>query len=263
MPAYSQVLKKRDREVKQSTPITQAPPLNVYEPEPLLEDTSLVIGNKVAVESPELHQTSGATENDYTNSPDPLYSTIEETGESQVQDREMTDQGLAPYNSALVKQLKKHDNKGNVQLISMKGKAGTTRGTEKFPTGSSVNMLALHYAAANGDKKALARVISMLPISQDTIERVRGTENLVHREEIDVEDSEGRTPLMHAVHNNQLEAVKMLVEAGANVNRAASDGSSALHQVAFSGSIEMIALLLSLGGDGTLRVSCVYELSLN
>ena len=172
------------------------------------------------------------------------------------QQEDSTDFPIVPYNSALIKQLRKHDNnKGNVQLISMKGKIGSLSGAEKFPKGSSVNMIDFHYAAASGDKKTLARIISSLPLSQDSIERVMGTENLMYREEIDIKDSEGRTPLMHAVHNNQLVAVKMLVESGANVNRMASDGSSALHQVAFSGSIEMIALLLSLGADGTIRVS--------
>ena len=255
-PTYSTVLKKKDREkareVKQSTPITAAPALNLYDPEPSL-DTSLIISNKTVEASPEPFLMSDVTENDYTNTPDPLYSTIEDVEEAPEQD--MTDVALAPYNSALLKQLKKHDHKGNVQLLSMKGKVGSASGPEMFPKGSSVNMFAFHYAAANGDKKTLARIISSLPLSQDTIERVMGTENLVKREDMDIEDSEGRTPLMHAVHNNQLEAVKMLVESGANVNRTASDGSTALHQVAFSGSIEMIALLLSLGGDGTIRVS--------
>ena len=35
-------------------------------------------------------------------------------------------------------------------------------------------------------------------------------------------DSEGRTPLMHAVHNNQIQSVKILAEAGANVNADAN-----------------------------------------
>ena len=33
------------------------------------------------------------------------------------------------------------------------------------------------------------------------------------------------------------------------------DGSTVLHQAAFSGSIDMVALLLSLGADGLMRVS--------
>lgn len=259
-PVYSTVVKKRpqekSKEVKESTIITVAPTLNVYEQEPSL-DTSMVITNRgTGGASPEPLHTSDILENDYTQTPDPLYSTVEEVDVSP--ELEMTNVQMAPYNPALLKQLKKHDDKGNVRLVSVKGMiGGATCDSVQFPKGSSTNMLAFHYAAANGDKKTLARIISSLPISQDTIERVMGTENLVWREGMDVEDSEGRTPLMHAVHNNQLQAVKMLVESGANVNMIASDGSTALHQAAYSGSMDMVALLLSLGADGMMRV-CFY-----
>jgi len=253
MPAYSTVIKKKDRKKanEKSTPVASPSGGNEYDPEPTLEG-SMIISNANAESSPEpcspvaeANETSGMT------SIDPLYSTIEDV-EGKPDDN--TDFPGVPYSSALIKQLKKHNNKGNVQLISVKGKIGSLSGAERFPRGSSVNMIDFHYAAASGDKKALERIILSLPVSQDSIERVMGTENLMHREEIDIEDSEGRTPLMHGVHNNKLEAVKMLVESGANVNRLASDGSSALHQAAFSGSIEMTALLLSLGADGNIRV---------
>ena len=36
--------------------------------------------------------------------------------------------------------------------------------------------------------------------------------------------------------------------------RTHTDGSSCLHQVAYTGSLEMMALLLSLGADGLKRV---------
>ena len=188
------------------------PTLDSYEPEPSL-DTSIIISNNGTTQ-PEPLQTSQVLENDYTTTPDPLYSTVEEVDTSEHSAVEM-----AAYNPALLKQLKKHDDKGNVQLVSIKetNKVAPS-GTTSFPENSSANMHALHYAAASGDKKALAENISALPMSQDTVEMVLGSEKLVRREGIDVADSEGRSPLMHAVHNNQLHAVKMLAENGANVN---------------------------------------------
>lgn len=41
------------------------------------------------------------------------------------------------------------------------------------------------------------------------------------------------------------------------------DGSTALHQAAFSGSIEIVALLLSLGADGLMRVSSIMPVISN
>lgn len=192
------------------------PSLDAYEPAPL--EDSIVIPNRDAAEP--LH-VSGVLENDYTATPDPVYSTVEEVDTSEV-----SDVGMAPreYNPALLKQLKKHDDKkGNVQLVSIKGTGGTTAvATMSFPAGSSADMHTLHYAAANGDKKLLAENIAALPVSQDTVEMVLGSEKLVKRDGIDVPDSEGRSPLMHAVHNNHLQAVKTLAENGANVNATAA-----------------------------------------
>ena len=206
--------------------ITVTPTLNMYEPEPSPE-TSMVISN-VGTTSPEPFHTSEVIENDYTATPDPLYSTVEEvdapsTVGNEVARNPVPAGEVAGFNQALLKQLKKHDDKGNVQLVSIKGAVGIANTeTTSFPQGSSGNMHALHYAAASGDKKLLAEKISELPISQDTVEMLLGTERLVAREGIDVVDSEGRSPLMHAAHNNQLQAVKMLAESGANVNITAA-----------------------------------------
>lgn len=196
--------------------ITVVPTLDTYEPEPS-PDISMVISNRGTI-SPEPLHTSEVMENDYTTTPDPLYSTVEEVDAPSLLETERV-----AYNPALLKQLKKHDDRGTVQLVSIKGTVGISDSqTMSFPQGSSSNMHALHYAAASGDKKLLAANISALPISQDTVEMLLGTEKLVQREGIDVVDSEGRTPLMHAVHNNQLQAVKMLAESGANVNQTAT-----------------------------------------
>ena len=222
IPAYSTVVKKTGKkDICNSSFVTVVPALDTYELEPS-PDTSMVIPNRGASTnawSPEPLHSSGVLENDYTTTPDPLYSTVVEGVDAPAP----SDVEMAPYNPALIKQLKKHDDKGTVQLVSIKGAMGITESqTMSFPQGSSADMQSLHYAAASGDKKRLAESISALPISQDTVEMLLGTEKLVQREGIDVTDSEGRTPLMHAVHNNQLQAVKMLAESGANVNVTAN-----------------------------------------
>lgn len=213
--------------------ITVRPTLEEYEPEPSL-DTSVVISNistastgaSPPLPSPPPQNISQVLENDYTATPDPLYSTIEEVDTPAAAATSVSEVEMATYNPALVKQLKKHDDKGTVQLVSIKGNSsGLAAGSGAavcFPQGSSADMHALHYAAGNGSSKALAELISALPVSQDSVEMVLGSERLVKRLGIDVLDSEGRTPLMHAVHNEQEQAAKMLVEAGANVNKAAA-----------------------------------------
>ena len=193
------------------------PSLDAYEPAPL--EDSVVIPNRGTAEP---LNTSQVLENDYTATPDPMYSTVEEVDSSGMSE---VDMAANQYNPALLKQLKKHDDKkGNVQLVSIKGTgSGAAIGTaESFPQRSSANMQAIHYAAANGDKKLLAESIAALPVSQDAVEMVLGSEKLVKRDGIDIPDSEGRSPLMHAVHNNRLQAVKMLAENGANINGTAA-----------------------------------------
>lgn len=210
-PVKYTLVKKKGVKLDDPKSISFMPALDSYEPEPLL-DTSIVISNSGATQQEPL-QTLQVLENDYTTTPDPLYSTVEEVDTSEHSVVEM-----AAYNPALLKQLKKHGDKGNVQLVSIKETGSVKTSGTIFPENSSSNMHALHYAAASGDKKALAENISALPMSQDTVEMVLGSERLVKREGIDVADSEGRSPLMHAVHINQLHAVKMLAENGANVN---------------------------------------------
>ena len=130
---------------------------------------------------------------------------------------------LPQYNPALYKGLKKHDNQArNVHLVSVKGTGQLPEEQPvNFPPSSSTDMHPLHYAAATGNKKSLNEQLSILPITQDPVEMVLGTEKMCKREGVDVRDSEGRTPLMHAVHQDHIHCVKILAEAGANVNSTA------------------------------------------
>ena len=114
-----------------------------------------------------------------------------------------------------------------VRLISIKGRQpeGGTFDEEAFwsdvgttPSPSASEIFLLHYAAAKGDRKELEGIIGGLAIIQDPVERVLGSKKFRVREGIDVKDGEGRTALMHAVHNDHIDCVQVLAKAGANVN---------------------------------------------
>jgi len=72
---------------------------------------------------------------------------------------------------------------------------------------------------------------------------------------IDIPDSQGKTALFHAAHNNRLAAVKLLVERGADVNRADAVGTAALHRTSGQCSDELIRYLIDHGADAHL---CCY-----
>jgi len=98
-----------------------------------------------------------------------------------------------------------------IQLISIKPVSDTAVVSDhSFPAGSSYDMQPIHYMASTGDKKKLAQLISELNPDGDDQARERGS--------IDVRDSEGCTPLMHAIHNEHFACVKMLIDAGADID---------------------------------------------
>lgn len=199
------------------------PKLELYEPPTTMLDTSLVIGNPSAAMTaaavvPEAQTMVGSHDSHVTSHDPDLYNAAE------LEETDYRDQFEMPaYNAALYKGLKKHDDRGNVHLVSMKGISDFPEShSMNFPLGSSADMQPIHYAAASGNKKALQEILYVLPITQDAVELVLGTDRMCRREGVDVCDSEGRTPLMHAVHNNQIQSVKILAEAGANVNADAN-----------------------------------------
>lgn len=199
------------------------PSLDAYEPQSQL-DSSTVVTNPatadldVATTNRELPVAS----HDQTAC-DPNY---EEVG-SGNQDT-LLGANLPQVDPALYKGLKKHDDQArNVHLISVKGTGNLP--SVNFPPSSSTDMHPLHYAAATGNKKKLTELISVLPITQDPVEMVLGTEKMCKRKGVEVRDSEGRTPLMHAVHQDHIHCVKLLAEAGANVNSAANGENIHFH----------------------------------
>ena len=154
---------------------------------------------------------SSASHNEHVDS---LYDSLrEEPGPSDAAHIYETT-GALNYNSQIYKHLKKHEDIGNIHLLSIKG-------SSEFSVGNSPDMLPIHYAAASGNKKDLENILSELPVIQDPVELVLGSNKLCRREGTDVTDGEQRTALMHAVHNENVECAKMLVEAGASVNAEA------------------------------------------
>jgi len=59
----------------------------------------------------------------------------------------------------------------------------------------------------------------------------------------------GNTPLQWSIMYGRLEAARLLVEAGVDINAESRDGSTALHTSAYFGPIELVKLLLEHGAD--------------
>ncbi len=96
----------------------------------------------------------------------------------------------------------------------------------------------LHQASADGNL--------------DEIRRLLQTD---HVKLINIFDELSLTPLMRAAMAGHVEAVKLLIEAGADVNAhdARRIGNTALNEVAGDGSFVMIEMLLEAGADPTIR----------
>ncbi len=69
------------------------------------------------------------------------------------------------------------------------------------------------------------------------------------RENLDVQDEKGFTPLIIAAYNNRPEAVAALLEAGADPNATDNGGNTALMGAAFKGYTEVANVLISKGAD--------------
>ena len=70
-----------------------------------------------------------------------------------------------------------------------------------------------------------------------------------YKGDINVVDKNGATALIFAAANDQTEAVKALIDAGANVNAADSSGRTALMRAASFGNTNEIKLLVDAKAD--------------
>ncbi|XP_066494772.1 B-cell lymphoma 3 protein [Tiliqua scincoides] len=68
-----------------------------------------------------------------------------------------------------------------------------------------------------------------------------------------VDIKSGRSPLLHAVENNNLEMVELLLQHGANVNAQSYGGNTALHAASGRGLLDALRLLVRNGADGSLK----------
>ena len=82
-----------------------------------------------------------------------------------------------------------------------------------------------------------------------------------HGHAIDALDRHGKTALWHAAHNDQFDAVKFLVERGADVSLSDPVGTAALHRTSQQCSDELIKFLIASGADAHLccHVACGDE----
>ncbi|XP_056617944.1 B-cell lymphoma 3 protein [Triplophysa dalaica] len=93
----------------------------------------------------------------------------------------------------------------------------------------------LHLAVQNRDKK-LAKIL------------------LDRGAEINSGDNKsGRSPLMHAVENDCIDMVSLLIESRCDVNAQSYSGNTALHSACGRGRIEIVRLLLKNGADSSLK----------
>ena len=154
------------------------------------------------------------------NDNDSLYDSMREEDKGETDKNQYSE--IADLNPKYFKGLKKHDDQGGVRLISIQGSIPPlpSDNLNISPLNQDIppDMQMIHYVSAVGDKKSLEGVLSLLPITQDPVEMVLGSSKFQVRKGVDVRDGWGRTPLMHAVHNGHIDCVKLLAEAGANIN---------------------------------------------
>lgn len=103
----------------------------------------------------------------------------------------------------------------------------------------------LHWAAKNGLSKTSLRLLTQ-PATQSN--RSPGASDKLN---VDLTNSNGRTPLQVAAENGKPDIVKMLISFQANLDHVDNDGSTALLIAATGGHAEVVAALLKAGADTT------------
>ncbi|RNF19701.1 putative ankyrin repeat family protein [Trypanosoma conorhini] len=89
---------------------------------------------------------------------------------------------------------------------------------------------ALHFAAFNGDLDMIRMLLEFKP-------------------EVELQNYDNNTPLIMAAKGHQNAAIKLLVEAGADVNRKTPTGGTAAHFAASMGYVDTVRCLVELGAD--------------
>ncbi len=76
---------------------------------------------------------------------------------------------------------------------------------------------------------------------------------LKEQKSVDPRNKKGETPLIKLSYKNDLKPIKILIEAGADVNAQANDGSTALMNAAYNGHTDVVNLLIEKGANINLR----------
>ncbi len=95
-------------------------------------------------------------------------------------------------------------------------------------------------------KKGLfGRIISDKVINDLLISNSEKLKSSLSESILNVQNKEGKTPLMIAAENGKISTVKLLIDAGSDVNVKDTDGKTTLWQIVFNNNIDMCKLLLS------------------
>lgn len=95
---------------------------------------------------------------------------------------------------------------------------------------------AVHIAAAAGRHRCLSWILGELTY-----------------QELNLQDAQGMTAMMHAAAGGHVDALDELADAGADIDYQDKDGWSTLHYAVLSGSLPMVELVLDAGADKKLK----------
>ena len=117
--------------------------------------------------------------------------------------------------------------------------------TALLAAGARVDGRALHEAAWNGNVALIAQLLESGASLESTIQTQSMASN---------DPAPDYTPLIVAVRRRHVDAVRALIQAGANVDRLTSDKHTALYYAALLRSASMCRLLIESGADAMLGV---------
>ena len=104
---------------------------------------------------------------------------------------------------------------------------------------------------SNNQEKLNEQLFNVIASCKDSDEaKLKKIKYLVYLgADVNAKDEDGRTALMLALKNGQLDAVKYLIKQGANLEAKDKDGKTALMKAAASGKLDVVKYLAENGAD--------------